>query len=149
VRLGSADLLTRLLDEDPGLLEARDDQGLTPLRIAVEEGRPDLVDILLSRGADAATQDDHGYTPLHLAKSREVADLLIAKGADIDARNNYGLVPLHTAVLEDYREVAVSLISHGCDIHAVERKGFTPLAMADSYGLPEMAELLRRLGAAM
>lgn len=65
--------------------------GRTPLHEAVAAGRRDLVALLVAQGADLAGQDIFGRTPLHLAKSREIADYLIVNGAPIDAKDVYGI----------------------------------------------------------
>lgn len=50
--------------------------------------RADLLEQMLSRDPSRVHErGGDGQTPLHFARSREVADLLLARGADIDARD--------------------------------------------------------------
>ena len=60
--------------------------GRTALNWAVEGGRNEIVELLLSAGADVAEQDNPGNSPLYLAVRRgdvEIAELLISFGAVI------------------------------------------------------------------
>ena len=88
----------------------------------------------------------------------EMARLLIDLGADVNAANDRGNTPLHDAVLKDFASVVEFLVARGADVNAVNQGGQTPLVLAEtpqtvpgSNGLrgtrPEVAELLRRLGA--
>ena len=55
-----------LLDHGADVNKA-DDAGETPLMTAAGSAEPDLVELLLSRGADVAAQCKTGCTALHLA----------------------------------------------------------------------------------
>jgi hypothetical protein len=64
--------------------DARDEQGRTPLMLAVMQGRQDVVRSLLDHGADPNIADNTGRTPLQQAKQsdlREIAALLEQAGA--------------------------------------------------------------------
>jgi ankyrin repeat protein len=127
--------------------------GDTLLHHAVENGRKDIAEFLLARGAEinCKTKDEDGSIPLHLGNlcegSREVAELLIAKGADVNARNNYGRTPLHSASYHGMKDKAELLIAKGAEVNARDKDGFTPLQHASSMGNKEVAELLIASGA--
>jgi ankyrin repeat protein len=60
-------------------IEAKNNDGKTPLHIASHGGKFEVVKYLKSIGADIKAKDNDGYTPLRLdVKNRryEVADLL-------------------------------------------------------------------------
>jgi Ankyrin repeats (many copies) len=64
--------------------DARDEQGRTPLMLAVMQGRRDVVRSLLDHGADPNVADSNGRTPLQQAKQsdlREIAAMLERAGA--------------------------------------------------------------------
>lgn len=81
-------------------MEARTEDGDSPLHQAVFRGHREIVNLLTSRGADLNAQKMDGDTPLHLcAKQGNVAmaQLLRASGARVDVRNAVGLLPLGVA----------------------------------------------------
>ena len=84
--------------------------------------------------------------------------ILIKLGVDVNAADDRGFTALHHAVLKDFPKVVEYLTMQGADINAVTQRSQTPLQLANTLqtipgtnGLrgtrPEIAELLRRLGA--
>ncbi len=92
--------------------------GLTPLLAATRDsyhGRAEAVMMLLSNGADAATADAHGNTPLHgaaLSAEPGVAAMLLDAGAPINALNRNGLSPLAVAARAGNWPLAAFLLDH-------------------------------------
>ncbi len=89
VALNRADLVRKLVADDPTLLRTRKmsrfEHYRTPLHLAVLKNRPQMVKLLLELGADPTAQDGRGYTPLGLATARTnpaIAATLIAAGAN-------------------------------------------------------------------
>src|SRR5262245_5572017 len=88
IALGRADLIQRLLADDPELVSSRMsrfEHRRTPLHYAVLKGHADIVALLLELGADANARDDEGNTPLNHASAstdRSIVELLVAAGAD-------------------------------------------------------------------
>jgi ankyrin repeat protein len=85
----------------------------TLLHVAADSGEPELVKLLISRGAAINAKGYHGYTPLHLAvdadcdtsarEDRRLRDLpttrlLIESGADEFIRDEDGKIARDTAV---------------------------------------------------
>lgn len=49
----------------------------TPLLVAVKSGAlPEIVQLLLERGADVDVKDENGRTPLEIAKKRNLTDVI-------------------------------------------------------------------------
>jgi len=122
----NAELVELLLSKSADV-NARDEEGRTPLDNAVEWGKNPTVDLLLAHGADARSADIFGNTPLHRAcygGDALAAETLLSHGADVTVRNTDGWTPLHAA--ED-ADVAKVLLAAGADVNAKDRWGDTPL----------------------
>ena len=95
VNRGDVATVTRLLDEDPHAINARNELENQPLHDACWAKHPEVVRLLIRRGADVNARGDFGETPLHYAvrdgcpgpQAYEIAELLVASGADIEARD--------------------------------------------------------------
>ncbi len=120
----------------------------TPLFIAVERGELEKVRKLIQQGADVNAVDENGFTPLHLAGSRDlyvcdappadiaekrrkermqILNLLLESGAKPDVKTADGYTPLHTALLWGNAEVAELLVKKGAKVNAKTKDGHTPL----------------------
>jgi len=88
IKRGDEAAVGRLLDADPGLANARDAEGQTPLLAAVDANRASLVPVLLSRGADPGQVYAHSaHTPLSwavTAESFDAARALMRAGVEPD-----------------------------------------------------------------
>lgn len=87
VNKGDNILLAKCLDEKKGDIEAKNDQGKSPLYLAVESENIEAITLLINAGADINTQEKFGYTPLAIAVLRgkiDLVKLLIEKGAKTD-----------------------------------------------------------------
>ncbi len=99
---GNLKALRRILARSPAVLTDRDNDGRTLLDLACRAATCDIaipleagtaeqhaaVDLILAAGADPATADNDGWTPLHTAGMAGHADLalrLVAAGAPVDA----------------------------------------------------------------
>ncbi len=76
----------------------------------------------------------HGGTPLHWAKSKEMAVELIEFGCALDARNFKGKTALHVAVEYERLDCAVVLASHGAGLDLKDADGNTALHLAVAQG---------------
>ncbi|XP_011408170.2 PREDICTED: ankyrin repeat domain-containing protein 50-like, partial [Amphimedon queenslandica] len=89
----------------------------TSLHVAVRGGYHDVVQILLSAGADVNLIDTDGDTAL-IEAAREgncdVVELLLKKGADPSHSNNYGETALVAAASREYSNI-VQLLSEEDD----------------------------------
>ncbi len=74
-------------------IDAKNDDGLTALILAVSNRHYDLVTSLVFKGAEVNARDNWGWTALHWAVRRgypELLSFLISKGADIYAKSIHG-----------------------------------------------------------
>ena len=82
--------LVRLLVTEGAKIEARNKLQVdrTPIFAAIGSGSPEMLDLMLARGAKVNLHDAYGLTPLHFAvasesaKALEILEALLAKGAD-------------------------------------------------------------------
>jgi ankyrin repeat protein len=128
------------------------DQGIlsTPLHYAVYGGHKDIVELLITKGANVSAKDNEGATPLHKAAAKgykDIAELLVNKGADINAKDKNGSTPLWWAVYYDKEDMAELLITKGADISAKDKNGMIPLDWTINNDKKDMAELLIDKGA--
>ena len=94
VRAGDLAKVKELIAKDPKVVREKDASGRTPLHYASNSGNMEIVNILLTGGADVKATDPDGFTPLHWAASAGQADAaraLIKAGADPNARGRPGV----------------------------------------------------------
>jgi len=94
-------------------VEAKDDDGDTPLHVAALNGYKEVAEILIAKSADVNAMSRGGRTPLHIAAwlgHRETVKTLIAGGADANAKGDDGKTPLD--IYWD-KETATLLRKHG------------------------------------
>ena len=81
---------------------------------------------------------------------KEIAELLIEKGADVDAGNSFGSTPLHNAAIDGHTEIVELLIAKGADVNAKADTGWTPLDWSDllppNSNKTEIIDLLHKHG---
>lgn len=144
--LSRIDRLGAILREDPVFADARDGHGRSPLHWAAKHGSPNVVELLLAEGSDVNARDKWGDTPLHVARTKEIAEALLTKGADLMARGMVDRTPLHSAASIGNLAVVKVLIARGADVNAVNSMGWTPLSCAGSFGRDhkDVIELLRK-----
>ena len=97
----------------------------TPLHTAAGFNSVDVLEYLISQGANVNAQGSCGCTPLHTASfynpNVEILRYLVSQGADINATNKFNQTPLYQAAiaLHDSVEILQYLISQGADVNSV------------------------------
>ena len=124
----------------------------TPLMVACDNGRPELVKILLDAGAAFDATDCMGRTAVcHavLARCSECLELLISAGALVDTPNSKGDTPLHLAARGGHLSALRLLLGAGCDPDVPNhlRSYDTPLYSAAMSGFPRAIQALLEHGA--
>jgi carboxypeptidase D len=116
-------------------MDARDQEGMTPLLLAAQRGHPEMVRLLLAAGADVGARDRQGRTALHYAAmsgDREVLVELLGAGAEVDIRDLSGETALHLAARRFRAEAVDVLLAAGADPNAANAAGQTPLHVLGS-----------------
>ena len=177
VQQGDVEQINRLLDEDPGLAEAKTENGLSALLLAAYYGHPQVASLLASRRSEltlfeacVAGDPDRvrallagdaglanafapdGFQPLGLAaffNQPLVAKVLLEYGADVNSpsRNAQKVPPLNSACASGSLEIARMLLEHGADPNLRQAGGFFPLHTAAQNGQVALIELLLAHGA--
>lgn len=152
---GHLEWVKALLRKNPDLVFSKEENGGTPLHLAVVYGRGDVVTFLLANRADPNARDNEGGTPLHLAAKgghrkaipslvrKDILESLLASGANVNATTNNGLTPLHIAAGDDQEYAVVLLLRNDANVNAVEKTlDDTPLHYAAFWGHHHMVGLL-------
>lgn len=149
---GDLSQVRTLLDQGADV-NGRDNQGVTPLHYAAQQGHNEIVELLISRGADVNLGTlKGGHAPIHLACSQgqlEAVQLLTKHGADVTKVNQNGDTPLHVAAVDNQPAIATFLLDQKASINAINRAGLTPMKVALARNYPEFLEVLRIRGAVL
>ncbi len=177
VRDGNTGKVAMLLDQEPGLVNARNELGQSPILLAKYHRRDELVNLLLGRGAvlniweasavgdldrvmelldtDDTLADAHsadGFTVLGLSAyfgHEQIVHNLLAKGANPNraASNPLQATPLHSAVAAGHMSIVRLLVEAGAGVNLTQQQGFTPLHGAAANGDELMVRYLLANGA--
>ena len=131
-------------------VNARNEDGETPLHWASSRGTPEDIVTLLEAGADVHARTESGSTPLHRAAESETPEnirILLEAGADVNARNAGGWTPLLSAAAFGNPENILTLFEAGANLSARTVLGYTALHSAVSLGTPENVLALLEAGA--
>jgi excisionase family DNA binding protein len=131
-------------------VNARTEDGWSPLMMATIKGYAEVVRALLIKGADPDARNKKGWTALMFAVSMGDLDtmrVLLDGNAEIDARDNDGRTALMQATGEKNIESLRILLDRGADVNVVDRLGETALTIAARRGYTELVELLKKAGA--
>ncbi|XP_069393499.1 NF-kappa-B inhibitor delta isoform X3 [Paralichthys olivaceus] len=108
---------------DVGRLDAKEHKGKTALLVAVTANQPEIVQDLLSLGAEVNACDVNGQTALHLAAHYGFPEVLQAvlfsrRAVNLEACNFDGMTPLHCAA-----------ISHSATMKVLSTTGLTDVGL--------------------
>ena len=103
----------------------------TPVMIACENGNENVINVLLSAGADPNIADADGYTCLHDAVgkgcSKETLQVIVEHGADVNATNKYNETALLVACQKLNADAINVLLSVRADPTIADYEGYTCL----------------------
>lgn len=130
------DKLISVLEKEQVNLNERNKYGNTPLHVACQEGKADIVKILLDYPLDINAKGIDDYSALHYAvqkRNPEIVKLLLAKNANIDSQDKEGNTPLWTAVMtySGNDEVIKLLLDGGADPRIPNKHGITLFKLLD------------------
>jgi serine/threonine-protein phosphatase 6 regulatory ankyrin repeat subunit B len=115
--------------------------------------------LLIAKGADIYSEDDHKVTTLLQASHRGMADvvkMLLNKHAEngeksgwVDAASDEGITPLIASCSEGHIEVAKALVEAKADVNAVDKDQTNSLMAAAARGHTDLVEVLLKAGASV
>jgi ankyrin repeat protein len=136
--------VARLLLRKGANIEARDEDGKTPLILAGGHGETAVVKLLLEKGAQIEAADNSGETALIWAACNcpiidmpDTADsvrLLLESGANVEARDKRGTTPLMLASAWGRTWIVKILLDSGAQMEARDNRGNTALLHAAMGG---------------
>lgn len=116
----------------------------TALILAAQKGHDDIIQLLVSRGAEIDAQNTDGVTAVFMAALNghlSTIRLLARQGAKLDLKTNpHGWTALMAAVVGDHPEAVCALLELGADSRVRNSLGETAEQMA--HGHPRIAALL-------
>uniref|UniRef100_A0A8C2LT12 Neurogenic locus notch homolog protein 4 n=1 Tax=Cricetulus griseus TaxID=10029 RepID=A0A8C2LT12_CRIGR len=130
-------------------VNARTQDGTTPLMLAARLAVEDLVEELIAARADVGARDKRGKTALHWAaavNNARAARSLLQAGADKDAQDSREQTPLFLAAREGAVEVAQLLLELGAARGLRDQAGLAPGDVARQRSHWDLLTLLEGAG---
>jgi ankyrin repeat protein len=153
--MGNIEWVRQLMDKGANPNAASLD-GATMIQLAADLERPEIVKVLIDRGAkvdiigaacvgdvervesfikegNINTTTPRGKTPLMCAAEAgylKVVTLLLVNGVEVDAKDNLGSTALMKAAEEGQLDIVKLLMNKGADVNLKDKSGFTSLISA-------------------
>ena len=118
------------------------------IHVAARFGNPDVVKLLLQKGASHSADTKDGFTPLHRAASRLdsaaelITDILIRHGASKDVKTLKGRKPIHEAMACGNKRVVAALVNAGENVNGNMEDGQSFLSFAIQGRHKELVDFL-------
>jgi uncharacterized protein len=167
--------VSQLIEREPDVARARNQNGVSALMQAVYENKPEMVvvlrdaageldlceaaavgdvarlHVLLGRdNAQVHSLSSDGFTPLHLAcffRQPEAAQMLLAAGADPNSVSTHRISIIHSAAASRDSALVKLILAAGADPNVQQQGGYTALQSAAMHNNVEMIKVLLKAGA--
>ncbi|XP_069127645.1 transient receptor potential cation channel subfamily A member 1-like isoform X2 [Argopecten irradians] len=148
---GNLSEVQRLYKIDKSRIYIQDSRGFSALHHAAANGHRDVVEFIVTAGADINLQNKNGDTSLHVAVDGDHTDVLnclLKHSADTTIINEVFMAPIHLAVDGAKIKALETLLKFSAaDIILPGESGFTPLHYCAYKDSDECAKLLLQYGA--
>jgi len=151
-RQGSLSDLQMLLSTSPGSVNEQNSKKETAISLAVGSGFVDMVDYLMTTGANMQHISVGNDTLLHLAvrnKHANVIKRLLDAKIPVNAPNVQQMSALHLCAVSGDLDVFKMLLAHGSDLNQKARFDYTPLLLAVEYRHLHLIRYILQRGADM
>jgi ankyrin repeat protein len=138
-RINKSQEIDEILKEKEFDINGRNQDGETPLFVAVRANNVNAVRRLVERGADPAIRNNNSLTLIHVAAVNHIDSdilnlLLSSEKVDInETTSEYGWTALHLAVRDSNTATAEFLLSNRANPNIANQNGYTPLHLAAAY----------------
>jgi ankyrin repeat protein len=148
---GNSKRAAELAKDDPGVAHHRLPDGRTPLHLATEAGKQDMVIFFAMKGADLSAAPE---SPLlaavdhpDRATAAEMSWFLLMNASDPNARRRDGKSALHLAAVRGYEDLTELLIHRGAKADVQDAAGKSPLDVAtgDAIAVLQRASSIERV----
>lgn len=141
----SSENLIFLLKNKGFSINETDNDGYSPLHLAILLGENRYARSLINQGADLNIRNNAELSPLHLAvllKNEQIVQDLLKNGAEVNLKGNTGYTPLHIASEMNYIEIAKNLLLKGATNRIKTSQGLTPKTIAKIQNNDEMIRMI-------
>ncbi|KAI5765123.1 PLA2G6 [Gulo gulo luscus] len=120
-----------------------------PIHTAMKFSHKGCAEMIISMDSNQIHSKDprYGASPLHWAKTAEMARMLLKRGCDVNSTSSTGNTALHVAVMRNRFDCVMVLLTYGANADARGEHGNTPLHLAMSKDNVEMVKALIVFGA--
>lgn len=156
---GDANLVASMIEEGVsvnGAIPMLSGELYSPLMLAIEKNRLNVVKVILAAGANVDIKNSSGKTPLQMAMENKhfavkMVKALLKAGASVNFQNCLGQTPLMMAAKSKDAEILVSLILNKSTetLGLLDINGNDALQYALDAGNFSVAKLLNSLGLAV
>jgi len=142
IRANAVAKLKTMISDNPGLLQAKDERGTTPLTLASYSGSLPMTKVLVEGGADINANGPAGTALMGVCFKghQEIAAYLLKAGADLTVTLPNGSNALHFAAMFNQQEIVSLLLEAGADAGAKDVDGLTAADHARKRGFTELAD---------
>ena len=138
------------------MINVQDENGNSPLHLAVMQGHIEITKILLKHNASFNLENKEGKTPsqiqdekgnslLHVAvenNHESVVEYLLENNANVNLSNHHNSAPLHISSEHGYVRITELLLSNGAKTDLRDNDGDTPLLGCALGGNVQIAKIL-------
>ncbi|XP_014467386.1 PREDICTED: uncharacterized protein LOC106740649 isoform X3 [Dinoponera quadriceps] len=144
-----------LIEGGGGDVNTKDNDEITLLHYAVNNGDINIVNILLKNGADVTLITNKGNTPLHIATSKGHKDIVevLLQYVNRNKLNDFinakttasGTTSLHVAAKNGYFDIIKLLLKHGAIYNIKNNEGETPFNLSKDQDVNYILKLTEEL----